>query len=439
MAPDAPDDSPPLDDLDEHVRSLAESPADDGRTLGDVVDAFADATVVGVGEPAHGIGDCHRLQRRILEHLVADHGLRAVALETHYSEARSIDEYVVHGTGDAVDALDSLAMWVWQTEGVLELVEWLRAFNRDRPLSDRVRFCGVDVQGTTAAAERVDAYLERVDPSFRDAHADDLDALRAGLRTRDVDGGDDAVLERADRGQAAVDALAARFDDEQAADVEATTDREYVLARRHVDVLDAAVDLARISVEDGQSWTYGRRRDRAMARNVQWLHEDVGHDHVAVVAANGHLRRGHDHRDDHGPGEGPLGYHLDQTYGDDYYALGTEFGTGSARTMVRDADAVSFPAQDLDAPPADSLVGALRETTEEPAFLDLDAAGGDDALTDWLGDAAGHGFAPLYDPERGAGLYDSIDYAWELDGLLFVPEATAGGLLDVVTENRTDR
>jgi erythromycin esterase len=438
MSPEPPGSRPPNDRLAEHVHVLTDPMVEDGRTLGDVVDEFGDATVVGVGEPAHGIRDCHRLQRRVIRHLVEAHGLRAVALETHYSAALAVDEYVAHGTGDAVEALDSLEMWVWRTEGVLELVEWLRDFNRDRLVDDRVRFYGVDVQGTTAAAERVGAYLERVDPSFRSAHADGLAILQAGVRTRDVDSDADAVLERADRAQATVDALAARFDREREADVDATTSREYALARRHVDVLDAAIDLTRITIERGVSWTYGARRDRAMARNVRWLHDDVGHDQLALVAANGHLRRGHDQHDDSDPGDGPLGYHLDRAYGDDYRALGTEFGVGSVRTKRSGKDAASFPAQDLDVPPGDSLVGALREVADATAFLDLDAAGSDDALADWLEAAAGHVFGPVYDPDRGAGLSDSIDYAWELDGILFVPEAAATALLDAGTERAGD-
>lgn len=442
MSADGSGRRPSFDALAEHVHALGDGRSGDGRTLEAVVDEFGDATVVGVGEPAHGIRDCHRVQRRVLQHLVEAHDVRAVALETNVSEAVAVDEYVTRGATGSAAALESLSMWVWQTEGMRDLLEWLHEFNRDRPLADRVRFYGVDVQRTTAPSKRVDAFLERADPAFRDANADALERLRTGVRPANRDAETespaDAVLDsRIERAAAAVDAIETRFETRRSEYVAATGERAYEDALSHVAQLRPAVDLARIAHEQGAGRAYGVRRDAAMAENVERVLDRDDHDAVAVVAANGHLRKGNDHHEG-ADGGGPLGYHLDDVYGEDYYALALEFGTGSVRTLdVREDDGGrAFPAQALADPPANSLPGVLSELAGTLAFLDLDAAADVPALADWLSTTDTHGFAPLFDEDRDAGLAGDwrIDYSWEMDGLCFVPEVSAAGLLQCATD-----
>ena len=112
----------------------------------------------------------------------------------------------------------------------------------------------------------------------------------------------------------------------------------------------------------------------------------------------------------------------------------TSSSTGSVRTKhVRESgDDASFPAQDLADPPADSLPGVLAEVAGAFAFLDLDAVADVPTLSTWLSTTDSHGFAPLYDDERDAGLAGDwrIDYSWEIDGLCFLPTVSAAELLD---------
>ncbi|WP_227131331.1 erythromycin esterase family protein [Halorubellus salinus] len=440
MSPPSEQVTPPLEELAGHVRPLLAPEFDGMNRLGDVLASVADATVLGIGEPGHGIRDCHRLQHRLCKQLVREHGLRVVALEAHASEVRALDEYVVRGIGSAEEAMRELSFWVWQTEAYREFLEWLRAFNADRPVSDRVRVHGIDVQSTSAPAERVASYLEAVDPGFRDATGDALELLGEGIQphTRDDDPDETRTRSHVETAGETVATLADRFDDRREAYIDATDERAFELARRHVKVLEYAVDLARVALEDGHGVTYGGRRDGAMVESVEWLLEFEPHDSIAVVAANGHLRTGNDHHEDADPQHGPLGYHLDRAFGDDYRVLAVEFGTGSVRMLDADSEAQarSFPAQQLDSPPADSLPAALTALTDDTAFVDLAAASEDPAVAEWLANADSHGFAPLYDDDRDAGLAGNwgLDYSREADGLLFVPEVDAAELLDFVTE-----
>jgi hypothetical protein len=56
----------------------------------------------------------------------------------------AIDRYVTTGKGDPALIMGD-AMFMLQTEAMLDLVRWMREFNRGRPEHDKVRFLGADV------------------------------------------------------------------------------------------------------------------------------------------------------------------------------------------------------------------------------------------------------------------------------------------------------
>ena len=56
----------------------------------------------------------------------------------------AIDRYVTSGHGDPTAVVGD-ALFMLQTEAMLELVGWMREFNRGRPDHDKVRFLGADV------------------------------------------------------------------------------------------------------------------------------------------------------------------------------------------------------------------------------------------------------------------------------------------------------
>jgi erythromycin esterase len=401
------------------------------------------ASIIGLGEAGHGLGDCYTLKHRLFARLVSEHGFRLFGMETHLAEALAINEYVVHGEGDAESALEALEFWIWQTEAVKSLVEWMREFNDGRPLADRIRFYGFDVQSTKAPAVELTEFLREADSAFGDEMADGLELARNGVqpivRDDEEDAPEDVVRERLDTVEALVTDLKARFADQEAAYVGATSERAYQMASRQLRLLEQATKLAEVDMKHGRGYEYGWQRDEYMAENVAWIREFEDRDRIAVWAANGHLRKGNAHREDP-PDGGPLGYHLDQRFGDEYCAFALEFGCGSVRTVDTRDDTVAFPAKELRAPATDTLVGALFERFSEPRYLDLTAVRETDDLTAWLEDARRHSFSPMYDPEMETGLKSDyrVDFTWEFDGLFFIPEIDAAEPLSMVLSRATD-
>ena len=70
-----------------------------------------------------------------------------------------VDDYVVNGRGDPERAIAGLGVWPWMTDEVLDLIQWLRAYNRTH--ARKVHFVGIDMQVPDRALNEVLAYLRR--------------------------------------------------------------------------------------------------------------------------------------------------------------------------------------------------------------------------------------------------------------------------------------
>lgn len=117
-----------MDRLVEHLYPIrtVEGP-DNTEDLKQVNDRVSTSRVIGLGEPVHGIHEISTLRHRLFARLVRQHEVRLLGLEVHFSEALSINDYVVHGEGDPIEMLDQLAFWIWKTEAFCDLLNWIRA------------------------------------------------------------------------------------------------------------------------------------------------------------------------------------------------------------------------------------------------------------------------------------------------------------------------
>lgn len=102
------------------------------------------AEVVGLGEAFHATRGFSRAKFRLFKYLVERQGFRVFGFESPWIEAERVALYVETCDGDAGEALRGL-VGVWRNESVLELVDWMCAYNREHP-DDPVAFYGFDHQ-----------------------------------------------------------------------------------------------------------------------------------------------------------------------------------------------------------------------------------------------------------------------------------------------------
>ena len=149
------------------IAAAAESLPDiDDAAFGELVDRFADARVVMLGEATHGTSEFYRARAAITRRLIDVHGFDIVAVEADWPDAKSVDRYVRHLPHRiaAEPAFQRFPQWMWRNHEVHDFTDWLRRRNEGLPLEKRAGFFGLDLYSLNTSIAQVLAYLDKVDP-----------------------------------------------------------------------------------------------------------------------------------------------------------------------------------------------------------------------------------------------------------------------------------
>ncbi len=157
--------------------------------LGAVV---GDARIVSLGEPTHGTREAFQMKHRLLEYLVEKKGFSIFSIEANMPESYKLNEYVIDGKGDPKALIGGMYFWTWNTEEVLAMVEWMRAWNqKNAPATGkpRLQFTGFDMQTPDVAHGIVQEFIKHHAPELAGKNA----SLLAEIKGLAESGGAGAV------------------------------------------------------------------------------------------------------------------------------------------------------------------------------------------------------------------------------------------------------
>jgi erythromycin esterase len=127
---------------------------------------LGEAKVVGLGESVHGSHTLHRLTHRVFAHLAAQSRFDVLALEIDQAHAALLDAWV-QGEHDDLAAVLAERWWgskIFYDQALVELLGWMRAYNRGAGAGRRLHVAGYDVKQPALSARAVVEALARVDP-----------------------------------------------------------------------------------------------------------------------------------------------------------------------------------------------------------------------------------------------------------------------------------
>jgi erythromycin esterase-like protein len=316
-------------------------PDNDFSDLTPLEKAIGDSRIVALGEATHGTSEFYTLKDRIYRMLVERSGFSVFAMEMPWLSGRAIDTYITTGKGNPRDALAG-SFAVYNNQEVLDLIEWMRAYNAAPGPHATLRFVGIDMQANPANVARLipQQYSARLScltslPDFTTL-GNDPKAAAECLATI-------TAVERE---------LPAGSDAQHAATIE----------RQIVQMYSSTDGLKRTA-----------SRDRSMASNVRWVADQLyANAKIAIWAHNGHVMTGS------GLYYTPMGSYLREAFGQNYYIVGFAFDGGSVSP-----NGVSAPVSIPPSPP-NSIDATLRATSIPMFGLNLRPIQGNTLLGEYV-------------------------------------------------------
>lgn len=403
------------------LRALAQPLATE-RDLDPVVRRIGDARYVLLGEASHGTSEFYEWRTRLSQRLIAEKGFSFIAVEGDWPHCYRVNRYVKGrdragvSAHEVLDRFDHWPTWMWANREVVELTEWLRAYNQTLPEQRRVGFFGLDVYSLWESMKDVVGYLDRVDP----------EAARRARRAYECFAPYEESEQQYARATVMVptsceDAVVTALSELRRREPHHREDgREaYFEAEQNGIVAKNAELYYRTMVRGGAaSWNV---RDRHMAETLDRLMRFHGPDAKAIVwEHNTHIgdARFTDMRD---AGEVNVGQLVRERHGDEGVVL---VGFSSHRGTVIAADEWGSPIKQKRVPPGitGSYEDLLHRMNVGDALLIFDPAPARELLTPRGHRAIGVVYRPAY--ER-YGNYVPTVLPRRYDALLFIDESRA--------------
>lgn len=372
-----------------------------------------DAHLVSLGEATHGTREFFRLKHRMLEFLANRMGFTVFGIEATFPEALDINRYVLTGEGDPEEALSNLHFWTWNTQEVLDMIRWMRAYNEDSSHVEKLKFYGFDMQFPSRAAAVALAYLQKMDWERANSFRNPLLIFYGDPRLFK-----ELPPEQKVEIAASVTKMIDLFDANEAEFIRRSTSDEWSVARQHARVLQQYCEMA----TDDPIDAFGAR-DRAMAENIAWIleHEGPGTRMVAW-AHNGHVSKGGDAE----AGGGPMGSHLSRSMGRDMVVFGFGFNQGSFRAIDSRAERRGLSTFTVAPAPDGSLDQTLARTGLPIVALDLRTIPSEGPVARWFAEPHRmRGIGAVYNPAYDKSYCPMVTVTRGFDALLFVESTSA--------------
>lgn len=267
--------------------------------------------IIGLGEATHGNIEFQELKKDVFEILVKNENLRVFVLEGDFGGGQRINQFILNGNGTAEEAVNTLDYSIYKTEQMIDLVQWMHDFNATVSEDEKVYFYGNDMQ-------RYDYSKKGVLDYYKVVNADAVKKYASQLEHVTNDKMRELTTEQLNEIDETIENIILDLQSNEVTYVEQSSTDAYAFALQYAQIMKQRTQLF---LNEGN---YTKLRDQYLADNLQWIVEFEaarGHDKIFITGHNGHIEKTSASL----AGYKSMGNYLDELYGEEYFAIGTDF------------------------------------------------------------------------------------------------------------------
>ncbi|QTB22315.1 erythromycin esterase family protein [Lysinibacillus sphaericus] len=374
-----------------------------------------DVKVIGFGEATHGNVEFQALKKDLFEAMMKNENVRVFVLEGDFGGAQQINQFIVNSVGTAQDAIKALDYGIYQTEQMVDFVQWMHDYNLTVKEEDKTYFYGNDMQRYDDSKKGLLDYYGDVDAETAKQYTAQLEHV-SNKTMRDLSNSQLVELDKT------IDAIIKDLQSNKEAYEKKSSKDAFSFAAQYAQILKQRTQLF---LNDGN---YMNLRDEYLAQNLQWIVDfetTKGHDKVLMSGHNGHI----DKTSATMAGYKSMGQYLNEYYKDQYFAIGTDFVTNTFQAPNGSGERKEYTIEHHNA-----LVDAFSDIHDNIFYVDFENASQSEELSNILTKEQrmgniGDDFRPWYKLTKM--LYTiKMTPADAYDGLIIVQEATPTKVTD---------
>ena len=358
--------------------------------------------IIALGEATHGTKDFTEFKHRLIKYLITELNYKLIVLEGDFAGSKIMNEYVLQGKGEPLNALLEMGFGIGMTIEFLEMIEWIKNYNSNQEDLQKVKFYGTDSQSPLDAIETMKNYL--IKNKSCEECLSGLDSLAKWRYKRSLTRQEKSLLKKTKKN--------------------ITNLKIKDLDTNHTKVINHSVNTIEYFID--RKLTKFRHKqliqwDKKMAENCLWALDYEEEKKMIIWAHNVHIAKKSNQMK-----QPPMGKHISKKLGNEYYALGLGFSEGSVRGWDHKSQ-----KQTLDTISAVSMVNSsdyvFGQCEHSDFFLDFKKAKTNPEINKFLNKKqysrnVGASYHPEKEKWRNYSRHRLID---SYDGIIFIRKTSA--------------
>ncbi|WP_342578079.1 erythromycin esterase family protein [Psychrobacillus sp. FSL K6-2843] len=373
------------------------------------IDIPDNVKLIGLGEATHGNIEFQKLKKDVFEVLINNENVRVFVLEGDFGGGQQINQFILNGNGTAEEAVNTLDYSIYKTEQMVNLVQWMHDYNATASEEEKIYFYGNDMQRYDYSKKGVLEYYKAVNPNMFKNYDSKLE-LVTNEKMREL------TKEQLHDINETVENIILDLQSNKVAYVEQSSEESHVFALQNAQILKQRTQLF---LNEGE---YTQLRDQYLTDNLQWIIDyeaTRGNEKVFINGHNGHIEKTSASL----AGYKSMGNYLDERYGEEYFAIGSDFIKSKFQSKNGSGERKNFTVKNHN-----DLVDSFSEVESNTFFVDFENASESDELSDII--SSEQKMANIGDDFRMWYKFLKMFYTIEMtpneayDGMIIVKEAT---------------